>query len=182
MRYLNIPGLNNSGNEHWQTRWEQIYPNRFSRVQQDDWDFPNKEQWIDRLDKSVKEIDTPTILVAHSLGCITAVHWATTHYSPFIYGALLVAPADVENSAKEILKSFAPVPVEKLYLPTIVVASMNDPYCAMEQAAKWAAYWGSRFIAIGNKGHINSESQLQDWQEGQAVLWQLEEQVAANVI
>src|SRR4051794_21557536 len=100
MRYLNIPGLYNSGNNHWQTRWEQTYPDRFTRVQQDDWDVPNKEQWVDRLDKTIKEIDTPTILVAHSLGCITAVHWAVMHYSPFIHGALLVAPADVENSAK----------------------------------------------------------------------------------
>jgi predicted alpha/beta hydrolase family esterase len=182
MRYLNIPGLYNSGNNHWQTRWEQVYPDRFTRVQQNDWDFPNKEKWVDQLDKTVKEIDSPTILVAHSLGCITAVHWAVTHYSPFIHGALLVAPADVENSDKAILKSFAPVPVEKLFMPTIVVASMNDPYCAMERAAKWAAWWGSRFVAIGNKGHINGESDLHDWKEGQAVLWQLEELVEANVI
>jgi predicted alpha/beta hydrolase family esterase len=182
MRYLNIPGLYNSGNNHWQTRWEQVYPDRFTRVQQADWDVPNKEQWVDRLDKAVKEIDTPTILVAHSLGCITAVHWAVTHYSPFIYGALLVAPADVENSDKAILKNFAPVPTEKLYLPTIMIASTNDPYCAMERAAKWAAYWGSRFVAIGNKGHINGDSDLHDWKEGQAVLWQLEGLVEANVI
>jgi len=182
MKYLNIPGLYNSGDEHWQTRWEHVYPDRFSRVQQEDWDAPNKEKWIDRLDKTIKEIDTPTILVAHSLGCITAVHWAVTHYSPFIYGALLVAPADVENSDKVHLKGFAPVPTEKLFMPTIVVASMNDPYCAMERAAKWAAYWGGRFIGIGNKGHINGQSDLQDWKEGLAILKKLEEVVETTGI
>lgn len=182
MKYLNIPGLYNSDEGHWQTRWEEVYPDDFSRVQQDDWNFPVKEQWVQRLDKTIKEIDTPTILVAHSLGCITAVHWAVTHYSPFICGALLVAPADVESSEKDQLKSFAPVPVEKLFIPTIVIASMNDPYCAMGRAAKWAAYWGSRFVGIGNKGHINSQSGLQDWSEGVAILKDLEEMVEANVI
>lgn len=182
MKYLNIPGLYNSGEQHWQTHWEQLHPDQFIRVQQENWDVPVKTSWVDRLDKAVKEIDTPTILVAHSLGCITAVHWAVTHYSPFICGALLVAPADVENSEKEILKNFAPVPAEKLFMPTIVVASMNDPYCAMERAAKWAAYWGSRFVAIGNKGHINGQSALHDWKEGFAILKSLEEVVAASVI
>ncbi|THU34947.1 hypothetical protein FAM09_23445 [Niastella caeni] len=47
-------------------------------MQQDDWEVPVKNQWVEKLDKTIKEIDTPTILIAHSLGCITAVHWAVT--------------------------------------------------------------------------------------------------------
>jgi uncharacterized protein len=174
MNYLNIPGLYNSGAFHWQTRWEELYPAQFARVQQHDWDRPEKEAWVSQLNKSINEIDEPTILIAHSLGCITAVHWTVTHYSPFICGALLVAPADVESSTKEHFQSFTPVPTEKLDIPTIVVASMNDPYCAMQRAAKWAAYWGSRFVGVGNKGHINSQSNLDDWEEGLAILQQLE--------
>jgi predicted alpha/beta hydrolase family esterase len=54
------------------------------------------------------------------------------------------------------------------------VASMNDPYCAMQRAVTWAAYWGSRFISIGNRGHINSQSGLENWEEGWSILKQLE--------
>jgi predicted alpha/beta hydrolase family esterase len=54
MRYLNIPGLYNSGDDHWQTRWERIYPDRFIRVQQENWEVPVKESWVDRLDKPLK--------------------------------------------------------------------------------------------------------------------------------
>lgn len=179
MNFLNIPGLYNSAEEHWQSRWEALRPAAFNRVYQQDWERPVKTDWVNTLNDAIKQIDTPTILVAHSLGCITAVHWAVTHYSPFIGGALLVAPADVESSEKEYFKTFTPVPVEKLGIPTIVVASMNDPYCSMQRAAKWAAYWGSRFVGVGNKGHINGQSGLADWEDGLALLQQLE-MVAEN--
>jgi len=180
MKYLNIPGLFNSGAGHWQSRWEELYPDQFIRVQQNDWDTPVKHEWVEKLDRTIKELDTPAILVAHSLGCITAIHWAVTHYSPFISGALLVAPSDVERPEKELLQTFAPVPVEKLFMPAVVVASMNDPHCSMERAATWAAYWGSRFIGVGNKGHINSQSGLHDWNEGLDILWQLENMVSGK--
>jgi len=33
--------------------------------------------------------------------------------------------------------------------------------------------WGSDFINIGQKGHINSDSNLEFWEEGQLILEQL---------
>jgi uncharacterized protein len=174
MNFLNIPGLYNSGETHWQSRWEQLYPATFSRVVQDNWENPFKNDWVQKLNQHIRELETPTILVAHSLGCITAVHWVAAHYCPFVSGILLVAPADVEASSKEHFKTFAPVPLNKLNIPAIVVASMNDPYCVINRAATWAAYWGARFVSLGNKGHINSDSDLGDWEEGLALLRELE--------
>jgi predicted alpha/beta hydrolase family esterase len=174
MNFLNIPGLYNSGENHWQTKWENLYPSSFSRVQQNDWNAPVKEDWVQQLNHYIRQLDTPTILVAHSLGCLTAVHWAAEHYCPFITGILLVAPADVETSSKECFKTFTPIPLNKLGIPAIVVASMNDPYCAINRAATWAAWWGTRFISLGNKGHINSDSNLQNWEEGLSLLNELE--------
>jgi predicted alpha/beta hydrolase family esterase len=180
MHYLNIPGLYNSGELHWQTRWEKLYPANFSRVQQECWDSPVKDKWVQTLNTTIQQLDEPTILVAHSLGCIAVVHWAAQHYSPFVKGALLVAPADVENTSKERIKTFAPVPLQRLTIPAIVVASMNDPYCAIDRAAKWAAYWRSRFIPVGNLGHINSDSNLHDWAEGLSLLQELENTIGVR--
>ena len=178
MNFLTIPGLHNSGEAHWQTRWEKLHPPHFTRVNQYDWKKPVKKDWVYQLNEKVRELDSPAILVAHSLGCITAVHWAAEHYCPFVAGILLVAPADVENSSREYFKTFAPVPTGKIGIPSIVVASMNDPYCAINRAATWAAYWGARFVSPGNKGHINSDSNLGDWEEGLSLLRELEYKAA----
>ncbi len=170
MNYLNIPGLSNSGAEHWQTIWENLYPSNFERVKQKNWLIPDKIEWVQGLADSISRLATPTILVAHSLGCIALIHWAKKHISEFVKGALLVAPADVEIADREDFKTFAPVPLDKLAFPSILVASMNDPYASMERSAKWAAYWGSKFISVGNKGHINAQSDLNEWEEGLALL------------
>jgi hypothetical protein len=33
-----------------------------------------------------------------------------------------------------------------------------------------AGHWGSRFVDLGERGHINAESGLGDWPEGHAML------------
>lgn len=170
MNYLNVPGLSNSGAEHWQTIWEKLFPENFTRVRQKNWFLPEKNDWVDTLSKSINNLSSPTILVAHSLGCMTVAHWAKENVSSFVKGALLVAPADTEKSNQECFKSFCPVPLGKLPFPSIVVASTNDPYASMERSARWAAYWGSKFICVGDKGHINAQSGLNDWEEGQGFL------------
>ena len=48
-RVLIAPGLHNSGPDHWQSRWQRLFP-AFERVQQDDWDVPDLARWSARLD------------------------------------------------------------------------------------------------------------------------------------
>jgi predicted alpha/beta hydrolase family esterase len=54
-----------------------------------------------------------------------------------------------------------------------VVASSNDEYVSLQRAQYFADNWGSTFINIGNKGHINSASGLGDWPEGYELLQRL---------
>jgi hypothetical protein len=54
--------------------------------------------------------------------------------------------------------------------PSIVLASTDDPFASDEYAARNAATWGSRFVSIGARGHINTSSGLADWPEGYALL------------
>ena len=92
---LILPGLGGSGPEHWQTLWEKANP-AFVRVEQRDWDKPDREDWIATLDRAITAQPSPPILVAHSLSCALAAHWAAKHARP-LHGALLVAPSDVES-------------------------------------------------------------------------------------
>jgi predicted alpha/beta hydrolase family esterase len=54
-----------------------------------------------------------------------------------------------------------------------VVCSENDPYIDLERAHYLAEKWESELINIGKKGHINSSSNLEYWEEGQQILQQL---------
>jgi len=60
--------------------------------------------------------------------------------------------------------------MQTLPFKSILLGSRNDPYCSFERARTFAGAWGSEFIDYGHRGHINAESGLGDWPEGQAWL------------
>ena len=164
-----LPGLNNSGPQHWQTRWEELYG--FTRIQQQDWDTPVKDDWIHTINEVIAPFPPEqVILIGHSLACATIAHWAHRYRRP-IKGALLVAPSDVEAPTyPPTTQGFTPMPLQPLSFPTVVVASDNDYYVTTERASRFATHWGSRYVSIGNRGHINAASGLGDWPEGYQLL------------
>jgi predicted alpha/beta hydrolase family esterase len=168
------PGLNNSGEMHWQTLWEKRYPN-FTRVQQKEWDHPVCSEWIKTLDEIVMSHDPANVvIVAHSLACATVVFW-TKQYNRKIKGALLVAPSDTEaDSYPSGTTGFTPMPLIKLPFPSITVASTNDTYVKIDRAKALASSWGSEFVTIGNAGHINADSKLGFWEFGLELLDRLD--------
>lgn len=172
---LVLPGYQNSGPAHWQSHWEQEHP-AYVRVEQEDWDAPQLDSWVAALDRAVTlAAPGPVVLVAHSLGCITVAHWATGHRQlpARVIGALLVAPADIDTVDIAELKNFRPVPLRPLPFPSIVVSSSDDPYADPERSRLFAESWGSRLVALGPLGHINSDSAMGSWPEGQALLAEL---------
>lgn len=170
MNFINIPGINNSGPGHWQTLWETLYPGEFIRVQQNNWEHPVKDDWVLALQRTVASYEEPVVLVAHSLGCVTVAHWAAAFKTDAIAGALLVAPADSEKSARQNIKTFCPIPINRLPFPSILVASTNDPFSDLARSTLLAAGWGSKFVCLENKGHINAQSGLGAWNDGLSLL------------
>ncbi len=169
---LILPGFGNSGPQHWQSHWEQSHPN-FKRVQQRDWDNPVCDEWVEALDVDVRKAGPDALLIAHSLACLAVAHWASRKYRP-IRGALLVAVPDPtrDDFPKEI-QGFSQTPEQPLPFPSIMVASTDDPYGSIEHAAHLAQAWGSRFVNIGARGHINGDSGLGAWAEGYELLSRL---------
>jgi uncharacterized protein len=162
---LIMPGLGNSGDDHWQTLWENKYG--FQRVQQDNWDTPVKAEWLARVDDCVMKSQVGNVvLVGHSLACSTIVSWAEKYHRQ-IKGALLIAPSDTEaDSYPPGTTGFNPMPLFKLPFPSIVVASANDPYVTSDRAHYFSSAWGSHLEIIGNAGHINVASGHGEWSEG----------------
>ncbi|RFS26418.1 alpha/beta hydrolase [Chitinophaga silvatica] len=172
LKVLTLPGLNGSGPTHWQSVWENTLPG-ILRIEQSNWDTPVRSEWVATVEQVVAASGPDVVIAAHSLGCITMAHWAAQTKLK-IRAALLVAPADAERPGfPPEATGFSPIPLMRLPFKSIVVASNNDPYCKLERAMYFAENWGSRFVNVGAKGHINSQSGLGDWQEGQHLLEEL---------
>ncbi len=172
-KILILPGIGNSGPEHWQTRWEKIDLS-FQRVEQDEWEAPRCNDWVKRLDEVIDSISDDVILVAHSSACALVAHW-TRQSLPVninkVRGALLVAPSDPTGPNYPVGPSgFDPVPMELMPYASIVVASTDDKYVTLQRAAEYADAWHSRLVILENAGHINSSSGLGDWPYGLELL------------
>ncbi|MGZ7030609.1 MAG: RBBP9/YdeN family alpha/beta hydrolase [Thermoanaerobaculia bacterium] len=166
---LTIAGLWNSGPQHWQTHWEKKHG--WSRVQQRDWDRPDRVEWVAALDDAVRNSSAPPVLAAHSLGCALVAQWVADRGGRGVAGAFLVGPSDVEAPSYPVEgRSFSTMARTKMPFPSIVVASTNDEYVSVARATDFAATWGSRLIFIGDAGHINSASGYGPWPEGEAML------------
>jgi len=167
-RVLVAPGLHNSGPAHWQSRWQRLY-SHFERVGQGDWDTPDLAAWSARVTASRLQDRRPTLIIAHSFGCLASVHSIAADPAQ-VAGVLLVAPADPGKFGVA-----AQLPQLPLACPSTMIASTNDPWMSLENAALWARRWGSDFVNGGALGHINAESGLGEWLAGQQQLQLLAE-------
>lgn len=163
---LMIPGLGGSGPLHWQTRWQQKLSTA-QRVEQQDWDAPERDPWARAVADMVNSSGKPVVLVAHSLGVPTAIN-ALEYMVRRPAGAFFVAPPDLDNTdlLSPQLLGFGPYHGERLPFPSITVGSNNDPYCAADLAEGLADRWGSLFINAGEAGHINTDAGYGPWPEG----------------
>nr|WP_276902339.1 alpha/beta fold hydrolase [Pedobacter kyonggii] len=93
--YFIVPGLGNSGPDHWQTHFEKS-GDHFIRINQREWNTPASKDWIETIDQAIADYNlADVILIGHSLGCTAIANWAK-QYQKKIKGALLVAPSDLE--------------------------------------------------------------------------------------
>jgi len=163
---LVVPGIGNSGPSHWQSLWQSSYPN-WRRLIVENWDKVERDDWVSALERQLVNAPANTLLVAHSLGCLAVAHWAA-HSEKKIGGALLVAVPDpaAPSFPRGAAHGFAPIPLVPLRFPTVVVSSTDDPYGSVDHGRECANAWGSEFVEVGAKGHLNAESKLGAWPEG----------------
>jgi predicted alpha/beta hydrolase family esterase len=181
---LILPGWTNSGPDHWQSHWERANPT-YCRVQQDDWDRPDRRDWRRKINAGIEEAAPPIVLVAHSLGCVAAVDWAASaglRSTARVAGALLVAPPDTEReNAPEVLHSWRPMPLPGLPFPSILVASRTDDSASFARSQLFATAWGSSLIDAGDAGHIHTAAGFGPWREGHELLLQFIAQVVGHI-
>ncbi|QLG10340.1 serine hydrolase family protein [Deinococcus sp. D7000] len=170
-----VPGLGDSGPQHWQTLWQHKFG--AERVRQDDPETPVPDVWAARLHEVIEATPGDLVLIAHSAGVATVVHWARLSAGEDrerVRGALLVAPADPEKPdvarRHPELLALAPLSLEALPFPALLVYSENDPYCTPERAEALADAWGAAAVSAGEAGHINVDSGHGEWADGEILL------------
>jgi hypothetical protein len=164
--FVLVPGRHNSGAEHWQSIWEQDLP-IWKRVAQRNWDDGDIRRWIGSLRRLLAQCTRPALLVGHSLGALAACCIANELHAA-VGGVMLVAPAEPARFHAE-----DDVPECALGVPSVLVASRNDPFMSFDRAEYWAMIWHSELIDLGDAGHINVESGFGGWSFGKEVLLRL---------
>ncbi len=167
---LIVPGVGGSGAEHWQTFWEDAFP-QFQRVQQADWDKPVYAEWAACLSAAVEKSTKPVVLVGHSLGTSLTMRWSLDNpaLAKKVAGAFLVAPTDRDRFANvpdSPVQGFGNMLLKPLPFPTAVVASRDDDRVSFERAKVFADAWGASFTDAGSHGHLGSAAQLGLWPFG----------------
>lgn len=174
-RVLLLPGWLDSGPGHWQTRWQDRHG--FERVQQADWVWPRRGDWMAQLEQTLLADERPAVLAAHSLGCHLVSAWAAhSQQLHRVRAALLVAPPDLDRpDLPPQLANWQPMLRQPLPIAALLVHSDDDPFATTTASAQLAADWQVPAWPIGRRGHINADSGLGDWPEGLQRLCQLAE-------
>lgn len=181
-----VPGIWNSGPDHWQSIWErqeQQEPRRQGRQQRratvriapTSWSHPDPDDWRDAVSAAVSACTEPPLLVAHSLGVLAVADWLATTEDPrtLVAGAFLVAPPDPLGDAfpAEAAGFVAPRPVPPAQqVPTRLVVSDDDPYCSADRAVAFAGAMGADVVRVGPLGHVNVGSGVGSWRAGREIL------------
>ncbi|MCX5084962.1 RBBP9/YdeN family alpha/beta hydrolase [Streptomyces sp. NPDC056121] len=171
-----VPGLRDHVPDHWQTALAARLPGSVTVPPLTDLRLSRDAQ-VTALNDVVSAIEGPVVLVAHSAGVHTTVHWAARHTRP-VHGALLATPPDFEtplpdgHPAPRTLRDngWLPTPSATLPFPSVVAASTNDPLARFDRVTALADAWGSRLIDLGPVGHLNPASGYGEWPRALEIL------------
>lgn len=177
---LIVPGLRDRVPDHWQTLLEARL-SAFRSVPPLETNKLDLGARIAAIEKAINDIDGQIIVVAHSGGTIMFAHWAQTHSTEKIRGALLAVPPDFEKPlpsgypAIEELKKNGWLPVPRTPLPfrSIVTVSENDPLGGIAAVSALASDWNSQIVNLGKVGHLNPASGYGNWPEADALIQRL---------
>ncbi|KQP01584.1 RBBP9/YdeN family alpha/beta hydrolase [Leifsonia sp. Leaf264] len=175
MSIVIVPGIDGSGDRHWQTLWQRADAGMV-RIELASWSEPDLEDWIAALDDAearARAVDPGSgiLVVAHSLGCLAAVEWLGRGHGAGVVGAVLVAPPDEAIAVfPERCPSFIGIARHPPSVPLLLIASSDDPFCSTDATARLAERWSAELVVAGDLGHINSDSALGTWADGRRLV------------
>ena len=174
-----VPGMREASSEHWQAILAARLPGA-RQVTPLGRTLRDVSEHVAALQQTLDDVAGPVILVAHSAGVITTVHWASRHRGRVV-GALLATPPDLVTplaaeypSLDELADhGWLPVPTDPLPFPSILATSADDPLSDPARNRAFGKAWGSDVRDIGAVGHLNPASGYGEWPDAQRLLDEL---------
>ncbi|WP_182359970.1 RBBP9/YdeN family alpha/beta hydrolase [Tomitella gaofuii] len=175
-----VPGLRGHVDDHWQTHLAASLGRTVRTVQPLDTAPLSRAARVAALDAVLDEVEGPVVLVAHSAGVLTTVHWAQNPTRE-IQGALLMTPADMEEPLPAPHPTYdevdeggwLPIPRRVLPFPSLLGISTDDPLARYRRVTGMAEVWGSRLVDLGAVGHLNPASGFGPWPRAEELLAEL---------
>lgn len=156
---LIVPGLHNSGPDHWQSRWHRQHPH-WQRITGQPWQDPDLTIWSEQVASWLRANTEPVHIIAHSFGTLASLV-AARRYPERVASLFLVAPAD--PALLQIDEQALSLPAAA---PGVIVGSRNDPWMSTDRLQHWQRVWNLPALDAGAAGHINAASGHGDWAEG----------------
>lgn len=120
---------------------------------------PKCQQWVETLAKAVGSTDDKTILIGHSLGCITILRYLEKPEINRILAAILVAGFSEPIGYEEIDHFFKPpldyAQVRRKSEAFIAIQSDDDPYVPFARGITMNEKLDATIIPMHNAGHIS---------------------------
>ncbi len=129
-------------------------------------EHPHSKDWLEIIDREVKNSDRPVVLVGHSLGTRAALLYLDK-YEQKVDSVILIAPFDnnfeVHRARRD--ESFADFfdyaldieKIKKLANKFIVVHSKDDDLIPYEQGVKISQDLGAKLITYEDRSHFSGE-------------------------
>ena len=124
--------------------------------------------WVSHLAKSVKNSDSETYFVGHSIGCQTILRYLEK-VDTLVGGAVLVAPwltlTGLETKEdKETAKSWLETPIDFVHVKKIATIhalfSDNDPFVSMENVRLFKQKLAAVTMIEHHKGHFTGDDDV----------------------
>ena len=135
------------------------------------------EEWVPFLDSIVKDLDSNTYFVGHSIGCQTILKFLQSRDITNIGGILLVAPwlsllpeAISDPESYETAKPWLTTPIDfekvKKFTSNITcIFSDDDYFVSLSQKEVFENVLNAKTIVVSNKGHISEEDDVYELKE-----------------
>jgi hypothetical protein len=176
-QYLFLHGLEGSGEGHWQRWLAARLEERGERVafpSLPDEDDPQPGAWEAELARVLAELDTPPIVLAHSLGCLLWLRVASreptvgkgSDPSRLTERVLLVAPPAIETVPAVVRFSHFEPNAARVHAASgsiRIVCSDEDPYNPTGAQATHAGPLGIEADLIPGAGHVNVDAGYGPW-------------------
>ncbi|MFG1800307.1 RBBP9/YdeN family alpha/beta hydrolase [Micromonospora carbonacea] len=161
-RVLLVPGRNDPRPEHWQEWLARRDPAR-RMVRHATGGRYVADERVAALAAALDGVTGPTVLVAHSAGCLTVALWAASCGPGPVRGALLVTPPDIAEPWTDGAHTGPALPDDPLPFPSILAASRTDPAMTYDRAEHRARRWGSELVDLGDAGHMTTADGYGPW-------------------